>query len=76
MTTWILKMISSSPYEAAYEAAHGTGHVTETLGDLRREAGETGVAAGRVLEAALSLSRPSDGLTREVGGFLAAVKAA
>ena len=58
------------------EAAHGTGHVTETLGDLRREAGETGVAAGRVLEAALSLSRHSDGLTREVGGFLAAVKAA
>jgi hypothetical protein len=29
-----------------------------------------------VLEAALSLSRHSDGLTREVGGFLAAVKAA
>ncbi len=58
------------------EAAHGTGHVTETLGDLRREAGETGAAAGRVLDAALSLSHHSEGLTREVGGFLAAVKAA
>ncbi|KTS38035.1 hypothetical protein NS228_18190 [Methylobacterium indicum] len=58
------------------EAAHGTGHVTETLGDLRREAGETGAAAGRVLDAALSLAHQSEGLTREVGGFLAAVKAA
>jgi methyl-accepting chemotaxis protein len=58
------------------EAAEGTGHVTETLGDLRREAGATGVAAGQVLDAALALARHSDGLTREVGGFLAAVKAA
>ncbi len=58
------------------EAADGTGHVTETLGDLRREAGETGAAAGRVLDAALSLSHHSEGLTREVCGFLAAVKAA
>ncbi|KMO31716.1 hypothetical protein VQ02_25525 [Methylobacterium variabile] len=58
------------------EAAHGTGHVTEVLADLRREAGETGAAAGQVLDAALNLSHHSEGLTREVGGFLAAVKAA
>ncbi|MFH6784063.1 MULTISPECIES: methyl-accepting chemotaxis protein [Methylobacterium] len=58
------------------EAASGTGHVTETLHDLRREAGETGAAAGQVLDAALILARHSDGLTQEVGGFLAAVKAA
>ncbi|AWN46425.1 methyl-accepting chemotaxis protein [Methylobacterium terrae] len=58
------------------EAAHGTGHVTDTLRDLRREAGETGATAAQVLDAALVLARHSDGLTREVGGFLAAVKAA
>ncbi|MGX7706016.1 methyl-accepting chemotaxis protein [Methylobacterium sp. Gmos1] len=58
------------------EAAEGTGHVTATLGELGREAGATGRTAGQVLDAALALARHSDGLTREVGGFLAAVKAA
>ena len=57
-------------------AAGGTAEVSTTLGELREGSARTGEAAARVLDAARALSEHSERLTREVGGFLAGVKAA
>ncbi|KQT20104.1 chemotaxis protein [Methylobacterium sp. Leaf399] len=58
------------------EAAKGTEQVTINISDVRQGAGQTGAAASQVLSAAQELSRHSESLTREVGSFLANVKAA
>ncbi|MFE1598650.1 methyl-accepting chemotaxis protein [Methylobacterium sp. ID0610] len=58
------------------EAARGTELVTANIVDLRDGAGTTGEAAGQVLHAAQDLSRQSEDLAREIGRFLADVKAA
>ncbi|WP_407522071.1 methyl-accepting chemotaxis protein [Methylobacterium oryzisoli] len=58
------------------EAASGTGQVTGSIADVRDAAGSTGAAATQVLGAAQDLARHSENLTREVGAFLAGVRAA
>ncbi|KQP83142.1 methyl-accepting chemotaxis protein [Methylobacterium sp. Leaf117] len=58
------------------EAARGTEEVTVNIAGVRDGAGQTGAAASQVLSAAQELARHSESLTREVGGFLADVKAA
>ena len=58
------------------EAAQGTEQVTGNIADVKQGAGETGTAAGHVLRAAKELARHSEDLGREVGSFLASVKAA
>jgi methyl-accepting chemotaxis protein len=58
------------------QAAQGTQMVTGNILDVKRGAGETGSAASQVLAAAQELSRHSEELGREVGDFLASVKAA
>ena len=58
------------------EAANGTGAVAQSIADVRGGAGSTGAAAAQVLSAAQELSRHSESLRREVGGFLEGVKAA
>jgi methyl-accepting chemotaxis protein len=58
------------------EAAKGTEHVTGNIEHVKAGAGETGIAAARVLGAAKELSRRSADLGREVGDFLSETKAA
>jgi methyl-accepting chemotaxis protein len=58
------------------QAASGTGEVAQSIADVRGGAGSTGAAAAQVLAAAQELSRHSESLRREVGGFLEGVKAA
>ena len=58
------------------QAANGTGAVAGSIADVRGGAGSTGAAAAQVLSAAQELSRHSESLRREVGGFLEGVKAA
>ncbi|WP_457105808.1 methyl-accepting chemotaxis protein [Methylobacterium sp. P5_C11] len=58
------------------QAARGTEQVTQTIAGVRDGASQTGAAAAQVLHAAETLSRHSEGLTREVGAFLGSVKAA
>jgi len=58
------------------QAASSTGRVAGSIADVRQGAGSTGSAAGQVLGAARELSHHSESLHREVGLFLAGVKAA
>lgn len=58
------------------EAAAGTMEVSGSIGGVTRSVGETGSAATKVLDAARDLSQQSDRLKQQVGGFLAAVRAA
>ncbi len=58
------------------EAARGTEVVTGSIGEVRQAAGDTGVAASRVLSSAQELARHSVSLGQEVGHFLSGVKAA
>jgi methyl-accepting chemotaxis protein len=58
------------------EAARGTEQVTTNISGVREGAGQTGAAASQVLSAAQELAQHSESLTREVGSFLANVKAA
>ncbi|HYD99498.1 MAG TPA: methyl-accepting chemotaxis protein [Alphaproteobacteria bacterium] len=52
------------------QASAGTGEVSGRAGAVTQAAGETGAAAQQVLAAAGELSRQSEGLAREMGGFL------
>ncbi len=58
------------------QVAVGTEQVTRTIADVSRGAGETGMAATQMLDAAEKLSRQAERLTGEVGKFIAGVKAA
>jgi methyl-accepting chemotaxis protein len=57
-------------------AAEGTTKVATNITDVNRGAGETGVASGKVLSSAQSLSRESNRLKVEVERFLGTVRAA
>jgi len=58
------------------QTARSAGEVTTNIGGVSQAATETGQAAGQVLDAAADLSRQAEQLTREVGGFIAEVRAA
>jgi len=58
------------------EAARGTQEVTSNIGGVNQASADTGVAAGKVLDAAGEVSRHAGELRGEVDGFLAGVKAA
>jgi methyl-accepting chemotaxis protein len=58
------------------QTAKSARDVTTNIAGVNRAATETGLAAGQVLDAAGDLSRQAEQLTREVGGFLAEVRAA
>jgi methyl-accepting chemotaxis protein len=57
-------------------AAEGTTKVATNITDVNRGAGETGVASGKVLSSAQSLSKESNRLKVEVERFLSTVRAA
>jgi methyl-accepting chemotaxis protein len=57
-------------------AAHESGAVAVSIGDVSRGANETEIASGRVLGAARSLSGDSNRLKLEVDKFLTSVRAA
>ncbi|MEW6642981.1 MAG: methyl-accepting chemotaxis protein [Pseudomonadota bacterium] len=58
------------------EAARSTGEVSSNILGVDEAAKETGLAAGKVVEAASELSRNGDSLKDEVGRFLRDVRAA
>jgi len=58
------------------QAALGAGEVSSNIASVNAVASETGVAAARVLSAAGDLAERAGGLHREVGGFLASIRAA
>jgi len=58
------------------QAASGTQQVSANIVDVQRGADQTGSASAQVLTAAKSLSSESSRLKREVGQFLASVRAA
>jgi methyl-accepting chemotaxis protein len=58
------------------QAAQGTMEVSSNIADVKRGAGETGLASSQVLSAAQSLSGDSNRLKLEVGKFLNSVRAA
>ncbi|ABD87269.1 protoglobin domain-containing protein [Rhodopseudomonas palustris] len=58
------------------EAARGTGEVSTNIAGITASAGDTGAAAGEVLNAASELSRQSEKLRGEVTCFLLTVRAA
>ena len=58
------------------QATRGAAEVTGTIAGVAEASERTGVAADHVLTAATALSRQSEGLSAEVGRFLADVRAA
>ncbi|MGU3420355.1 methyl-accepting chemotaxis protein [Methylobacterium sp. D54C] len=58
------------------QATRGAAEVTGTIAGVAEASDRTGVAADHVLTAATALSRQSEGLSAEVGRFLADVRAA
>lgn len=57
------------------EAAAGTSRVASNIAEVNRGAAETGSSSTHVLSAARWLSGDSNQLKREVGKFVAAIKA-
>jgi methyl-accepting chemotaxis protein len=58
------------------QTARSAQEVTANIGDVSRAVTEVGSAAAQVVAAAGDLSRQAEQLTREVGGFVAEVRAA
>ncbi len=58
------------------QTARSASDVTVNIGGVSQAATETGTAADQVLSAATDLSRQAEGLTSEVGSFIAEVRAA
>ncbi|MBE9605838.1 MCP four helix bundle domain-containing protein [Acetobacteraceae bacterium H6797] len=58
------------------QTAQATSAVSQNISAVSRGANDTGAAAAQVLSAATELSRQSEGLTSEVNGFVAQVRAA
>ncbi len=56
-------------------AARGTQQVTDDIAGVSRAAGETGEAAGQVLDAARELSQQAEQMRGEVDRFLREVRA-
>ncbi|MFC7054142.1 methyl-accepting chemotaxis protein [Hansschlegelia quercus] len=61
---------------SVHQAALGTGEVTTNITGVARAVEETGAASSQVLGAASDLSVQSERLRKEVGDFLASVRAA
>ncbi|WP_346294828.1 methyl-accepting chemotaxis protein [Rhodopseudomonas sp. P1] len=57
-------------------AAQGTHEVSANIGEVQRDASETGAASAQVLSAARTLASDSNRLRSEVGRFLSTVRAA
>ncbi|CAH2602737.1 HAMP domain-containing protein [Rhodovastum atsumiense] len=60
----------------AQQMAAGAREVTHSIADVDRAAKDAGSGANNVLGAARDLSRQAEGLNREIGSFLAGVRAA
>jgi methyl-accepting chemotaxis protein len=60
----------------AQEAARGTTEVASNISGVTEAAGETGTAAGRMLEAVKAVAAQSDTLRDQVDGFLGRIRAA
>jgi methyl-accepting chemotaxis protein len=60
----------------ATQAASGTQDVTFNIATVNQAAGESGTAAGQVLNAARELSRQSDTVKTAIDRFIASIKAA
>ena len=58
------------------QAAQGTQDVNANIESVYRAAGETGAAAGQVLNASQEMSRQAEGLRAEVERFLSEIRAA
>jgi methyl-accepting chemotaxis protein len=58
------------------QAAQGTQEVSRNIAGVNEAAGQTGTAAGQVLDAAQELSRNSETLRQQVDSFLKEVRAA
>lgn len=58
------------------QAAQSSQEVSSTIGEVSQAANDTGRSASAVLSAAGLLSRQAEELSREVGGFIAGVRAA
>ncbi len=58
------------------EAARGTGEVSQNIVAVNRAAGETGAAAGQVLQSSDDLARQAETLRAEVGRFLDNIRVA
>ncbi|MBB1090578.1 Tar ligand binding domain-containing protein [Rhodopseudomonas palustris] len=58
------------------DASNGTRQVTSHIGDVKRDASETGAACQQLFAAAQALSRDSSRLSLEVDRFLSTVRAA
>ena len=58
------------------QAALSSGEVTGNISEVSQAAADTGRSATEVLQAAGQVSREAEALTREVGGFIAGVRAA
>ncbi len=58
------------------QAAQSSGEVTGNISEVSQAAADTGRSATEVLHAAGQVSREAEALTREVGGFIAGVRAA
>lgn len=58
------------------QAAVSTQSVTSTIAGVSQASNDTGAAASQVLGAARDLSKQAEGLTNEVNGFVAGVRAA
>jgi methyl-accepting chemotaxis protein len=58
------------------QAAQSSAEVTGNIAEVSQAAGDTGRAASEVLHAAGQVSREAEALTRQVGGFIAGVRAA
>ena len=58
------------------QAAQSSGEVTGNISEVSQAAADTGRAASEVLHSAGQVAREAEALTREVGGFIAGVRAA
>ena len=61
---------------SVHQAAQSSQEVSGTIGEVSQAANDTGRSAAAVLAAAGQLSRQAEELSREVGGFIAGVRAA
>ena len=61
---------------SAGQVAEGTDTVSRRIGGIRKGAAETGEAAGALLTASEGLTRGTEALRSQAGGFLAAVRSA
>jgi methyl-accepting chemotaxis protein len=69
-------VVTNEIARSAQNAAHGTAQVATNIGEVDREANETGNASGQVLSAAQNLADRGNELRAEVDRFVQRVRAA